>query len=126
MEAKSKVLLQGWQANGAQLVVLGHIRLARTRVESEIDATSQGSPFQAFRIHDNFLAMSISREDTVREGNIVLRLIGLVTCNEGVVTVVNLIVAGVQIERMGAINIAGKGSKYQNSSKNEEKKMYRE
>lgn len=70
--------------------------------------------------------MGISREDTVREGNIVLRLIGFVTCNEDVMTkVVNLIVAGVQIERLGAINIAGKSSQYQNSSKNEEKKMYR-
>ena len=63
----------------------------------------------------------------MREGNIVLRLIGLVGCNEGVMTkVVNLIVAGVQIERLGAINIAGKSSQQRNSSKSGEKKMYRE
>ena len=108
MEAESKILLQRWQTNGAQLVVLGDIRLARTRVESEINATSQSTPRQDLRIHDDLLTMGIPREDTVREGDIVFRLIGLVTCNEGVMTlVVNLIVAGVQVERMGAVNITG-------------------
>jgi hypothetical protein len=53
----------------------------------------------------------------MREGNIVFRLSGLVTCNEGVMTlVVDLIVAGVQIERMGAVNIAGESSQDRTSN----------
>jgi hypothetical protein len=61
--------------------------------------------------------VGVSREDTVREGNIVYRLIGLITCNEGVMTlVVDLIVAGVQIERMGSVNIAGESSQDQTSN----------
>jgi hypothetical protein len=53
--------------------------------------------------------MSVSEEDTVRIRNIVLRLIGLVGCNKGVMAlVIDLVVAGVQIERLGPVQVAGR------------------
>ena len=106
METKSEVLLHGGKTDGIDLVALSDINLGGTRVECQVDATTKGTPGDVARVSENFLAMSVSEENTMRVGDIVLGRVSLVAWNQGVVAlVVDFVVSGVQVERMGSIDV---------------------
>lgn len=104
--AKSEVLLHRGQANGTHLVVLRDLRLSRTRVERQVDATTERAPGEILSSSEDLLAMGISQENTMGIGGIVLTGIPFITRDGSpVALVINLIVTGIQVERVSSVHV---------------------
>lgn len=105
--AKCEVLLHRRQSNGTHLVVLRHLRLSRTRVEGQVDATTERAPGEILSPSEDLLTVCVSQENTMGIGGIVLVRICITARNgSSVALVIDLVVTGIQIERMSSIYIA--------------------
>ena len=109
MIAKSEVLLHGREGINAAKVTLGNFRLAGTRVEGEIDVTTQGTPGEALGLRNDLLAVGIAKKDTMRVGDVVFALARLVTRHQPVrIPLSDLIVSGIKVKWLSSIEIAVK------------------
>lgn len=104
------VLLHGRQSNGADLVVLGDLNLARTGVEGQVDTSAQCSPSQVLWLRNCFQTVGISQEHAVREGIIFLLGVGFgsLDWSEGAVLAL-LEISGVQIKGVTAVEVPEDG-----------------
>lgn len=108
VETKAPVGLHRRQASDAGLVLLCDLLLSRTVEEVQINAATQGTPGQVRRKHESFHGVSIALVDTVAATNVVALGAGILRCHEGVLPglLVDLVVSGVEIEWVVAIDVA--------------------
>lgn len=73
MVSQGEILLHRWQADGATQVAFSHLCGGRSGIEIEIDAAANCAPGQTPRLQLHLLAMGVSQEHSMGEGQMLFR-----------------------------------------------------